>query len=275
MSTSIHDIPVRRITGEDTNLGEYSGKVLLVVNVASKCGLTPQYEALEKLYRNYRDRGLVVTGFPANDFRGHEPGSNDEIQTFCTSTFGVDFLCLKRSPSSGKEKHPLYKELIAAQPKATSTSDLHFSEKLKGHGIEPTTSARNSLELREVHRRPQRQSNRPVRAQHRSRRSGAGECPRKRTSQKLTWVPQRPGAPHLARFREMWDTTNLNLKRKSGLSKLPSFPIRGTGHDVSAAGLPRNDGICGLKIVKARRAGPPNVSPARKGWIRLWMTRAP
>ena len=91
MNTPIHQIPVRRITGEDTNLGEYSGKVLLIVNVASKCGLTKQYESLEKLYRDYRDRGLVVAGFPANDFKGQEPGSNDEIQNFCTSNFGVDF----------------------------------------------------------------------------------------------------------------------------------------------------------------------------------------
>ena len=80
MSTPIHQIPVRRITGEDANLGEYSGKVLLIVNVASKCGLTKQYESLEKLYRDYRDRGLVVAGFPANDFKGQEPGSNEEIQ---------------------------------------------------------------------------------------------------------------------------------------------------------------------------------------------------
>ena len=91
MSTPIQTIPVRRITGEDANLGEYSGKVLLVVNVASKCGLTKQYEALEKLYRDYRDRGLVVVGFPANDFRSQEPGTNEEIANFCTSNFGVDF----------------------------------------------------------------------------------------------------------------------------------------------------------------------------------------
>ena len=77
MSTPIQQIPVRRITGEDTNLGEYNGKVVLVVNVASKCGLTKQYEGLEKLYRDYRDRGFVVAGFPANDFREQEPGSKD------------------------------------------------------------------------------------------------------------------------------------------------------------------------------------------------------
>jgi glutathione peroxidase len=137
MSTPIQQIPVRRITGEDTNLGEYSGKVLLIVNVASKCGLTKQYEALEKLYRDYRDRGLVVAGFPANDFRGQEPGTNDEIQNFCTSNFGVDFPLFEKITVVGDGKHPLYKELIAAQPTAVSTSEVPFSENLKKYGIEP------------------------------------------------------------------------------------------------------------------------------------------
>ena len=136
MSTPIQKIPVRRITGEDTNLGEYSGKVLLVVNVASKCGLTKQYEALEKLYRDYRDRGLVVVGFPANDFKAQEPGTNDEIASFCTSNFGVDFPLFEKITVVGEGKHPLYKELIAAQPKATSTSEQPFSENLKRYGIE-------------------------------------------------------------------------------------------------------------------------------------------
>jgi glutathione peroxidase len=136
MSTPIQKIPVRRITGEDTNLGEYSGKVLLVVNVASKCGLTKQYESLEKLYRDYRDRGLVVAGFPANDFRGQEPGTNAEIESFCTSSFGVDFPLFEKITVVGEGKHPLYQELIAAQPKAISTSEVHFSENLKRHGIE-------------------------------------------------------------------------------------------------------------------------------------------
>jgi glutathione peroxidase len=136
MSTPIQKITVRRITGEDTNLGEYSGKVLLVVNVASKCGLTKQYESLEKLYREYRDRGLVVAGFPANDFRGQEPGANAEIQSFCTSNFGVDFPLFEKITVVGEGKHPLYKELIAAQPKAISTSEVHFSEDLKRYGIQ-------------------------------------------------------------------------------------------------------------------------------------------
>lgn len=137
MSTPIQEIPVRRITGEATTLGEYAGKVLLVVNVASKCGLTPQYEGLEKLYQTYRDRGLVVAGFPANDFKSQEPGSNADIQTFCTTNFGVDFPMFEKITVVGAAKHPLYKELIAAQPKAVSTSDVPFGEDLKKYGIEP------------------------------------------------------------------------------------------------------------------------------------------
>ncbi len=136
MTTPIQKIPVRRITGEDTNLGEYSGKVLLIVNVASKCGLTKQYESLEKLYRQYRDRGLVVAGFPANDFKAQEPGSNAEIANFCTSNFGVDFPLFEKITVVGEGKHPLYRELIAAQPTATSTGPVPFAEDLRKYGIE-------------------------------------------------------------------------------------------------------------------------------------------
>ena len=137
MSTPIQKIPVRRINGEDTNLGEYGGKVLLIVNVASKCGLTKQYESLEKLYREYRDRGLVVAGFPANDFKGQEPGSNEEIESFCKGTFGVDFPLFEKITVVGEGKHPLYSALIAAQPKAISTSTVPFEEDLKKYGIVP------------------------------------------------------------------------------------------------------------------------------------------
>jgi glutathione peroxidase len=137
MSTPIQQIPVRRITGEDTTLGEFSGKVLLIVNVASKCGLTKQYEGLEKLYRDHRGRGLVVAGFPANDFKGQEPGSNADIQNFCTGTFGVDFPLFEKITVVGEGKHPLYRALIEAQPKAISTSPVPFGENLKKYGIEP------------------------------------------------------------------------------------------------------------------------------------------
>jgi len=136
MSASILDIPVKKITGEDTSLGEFKGHVLLVVNVASKCGLTPQYEGLEKVYELYKGQGLVVAGFPANDFKSQEPGTNEEIQTFCTTNFGVKFPLFDKITVVGAEKHPLYAALIAAQPKAVSLSEVSWRDKLKGYGIE-------------------------------------------------------------------------------------------------------------------------------------------
>jgi glutathione peroxidase len=136
MSASILDIPIKKITGEDTSLAEFKGHVLLVVNVASKCGLTPQYEGLEKVYEQYKGQGLVVAGFPANDFKAQEPGTNEEIQTFCTTNFGVKFPMFEKITVAGPEKHPLYQALIAAQPKAVSVSEVPWRDKLKGYGIE-------------------------------------------------------------------------------------------------------------------------------------------
>jgi len=136
MATAIQDIPLKTITGEPSSLGNYAGKVLLVVNVASKCGLTPQYEGLEALYRKYRDQGLVVIGMPANDFAGQEPGTNEEIQSFCTTNYGVKFPMFSKISVAGDDKHPLYKVLTTAQPKAISVSEVPFREKLKGYGIE-------------------------------------------------------------------------------------------------------------------------------------------
>jgi glutathione peroxidase len=136
MSASVLDIPVKKITGEDTSLAEFKGHVLLVVNVASKCGLTPQYEGLEKIYEQYKGQGLVVAGFPANDFKAQEPGTNEEIQTFCTTNYGVKFPLFDKITVVGPEKHPLYKALIAEQPKAVSVSAVPFREKLKGYGID-------------------------------------------------------------------------------------------------------------------------------------------
>ncbi len=136
MSSLIYDIPVNKITGEPASLGDFKGKVLLVVNVASKCGLTPQYEALEKVYEQYKGQGLVITGFPANDFKSQEPGTEAEIQAFCTTNYGVKFPMFSKITVVGPNKHPLYSALIAAQPKAVSVSDVPFREKLKGFGIE-------------------------------------------------------------------------------------------------------------------------------------------
>jgi glutathione peroxidase len=136
MTTSLQDIPLKTITGRDASLAEHAGKVVLVVNVASKCGLTPQYEGLEKLYEHYRDQGLVVAGFPANDFGGQEPGANDEIAEFCTTNFGVKFPMYAKIAVTGPDKHPLYAALTSAAPKAAGDPDA-FRERLKGFGMTP------------------------------------------------------------------------------------------------------------------------------------------
>lgn len=137
MSASIYEIPVKKITGEDASLGEYKGKVILVVNVASKCGLTPQYEALEKVYEQFKGQGLVIAGFPANDFKSQEPGTEAEIQNFCTMNYGVKFPMFSKISVVGPEKHPLYKALISAQPTAVSVNEVSWADKLKGYGIQP------------------------------------------------------------------------------------------------------------------------------------------
>ncbi len=134
--SAIQEIPVKKITGEGTSLGEFKGDVLLVVNVASKCGLTPQYEGLEALNKRFGASGLKVLGFPANDFAGQEPGSNDEIQTFCQTTFGVDFPMFEKVAVTGPEKHPLYKALIEAQPKSVNSKEK-MTEGLIKYGVQP------------------------------------------------------------------------------------------------------------------------------------------
>lgn len=136
--TDLQSIPLKTIAGGDATLGDYAGKVLLVVNVASKCGLTPQYEGLENLYRKYRDRGLVVLGFPANDFGGQEPGSEDEIATFCTTNFGVDFPMFAKVTATGPDKHPLYAALTEAEPEAQGAGGAAMRERLKSHGMTVT-----------------------------------------------------------------------------------------------------------------------------------------
>jgi glutathione peroxidase len=115
----IYAISAPRIDGSAAALSEYAGNVMLIVNVASKCGLTPQYEGLEKLYAAYRDKGLVVLGFPANNFSGQEPGTNEDIQTFCRSVYGVDFPMFAKISVRGDDQSPLYDLLTAAQPTRT------------------------------------------------------------------------------------------------------------------------------------------------------------
>lgn len=133
--SKIYDIAVTSIDGKPQKLGDYAGKVMLIVNVASKCGLTPQYEGLEKAYEKLRDKGLVVLGFPCNQFGEQEPGSEAEIKDFCISNFGVKFPMFSKLDVNGATRHPLYQALIAARPKAVTGAGLR--EKLAGYGRKP------------------------------------------------------------------------------------------------------------------------------------------
>jgi len=137
MAELLQDIPLRRIDGSPATLRDFSGSVLLVVNVASKCGLTPQYEGLEALYAKYRAQGLVVLGFPANDFGAQEPGSNREIVEFCQTRFAVDFPMFEKIAVKGETQHPLYRELIAARPQARAKAGSNFAAKLAEYGQSP------------------------------------------------------------------------------------------------------------------------------------------
>jgi glutathione peroxidase len=112
---SIYDFSLNRIDGSKESLSIYRGKVLMIVNVASRCGNTPQYEGLESLFNKYRDRGFVVLGFPANDFAGQEPGSNAEIASYCRATWAVDFPMFEKISVKGEAAHPLY-EFLTSRP---------------------------------------------------------------------------------------------------------------------------------------------------------------
>ena len=105
---SIYDIAVKDIDGKDTTLAAYKGKVVLIVNVASHCGYTPQYKSLEAVYQKYKDQGFVVLGFPCNQFGGQEPGTNEEIKQFCTSKYDVTFPLFDKIEVNGPNRHPLY-----------------------------------------------------------------------------------------------------------------------------------------------------------------------
>lgn len=132
MST-LYDIPVRQIDGTPTTLAPFRGEVLLIVNVASKCGLTPQYEGLEKLYQQKKAQGLQVLGFPANNFAGQEPGTDAEISGFCTLNYDVHFPLFSKLSVKGEDRHPLYAALTAAQPEAIGDGPLR--QRLAGMGL--------------------------------------------------------------------------------------------------------------------------------------------
>ena len=123
MSAPVQDIAVNRIDGSPASLGEFAGKVVLVVNVASKCGLTPQYDGLEQLYETYGDKGFVVAGFPANEFAGQEPGSNAEIADFCETRLTIKFPMFEKIVVKGEGQHPLYAALTKAVPVAEGAGD--------------------------------------------------------------------------------------------------------------------------------------------------------
>jgi glutathione peroxidase len=135
--SEVQNLELSTITGEPATLGDYAGSVLLVVNVASKCGLTPQYEALERLYQERHDKGFEVLGFPANDFLGQEPGTNDEIAKYCRSTYSVSFPIFSKIHVTGDQQHPLYRALISTIPTAEGDPDA-FRQGLKTHGISAT-----------------------------------------------------------------------------------------------------------------------------------------
>ena len=137
MGSKIQQIPLQTIDGADATLGDYQGDVLLVVNVASKCGLTPQYEALEAIHERFRGEGFAVLGFPANDFGAQEPGTNEEISEFCGISYGVQFPMFSKIVVTGQDKHPLYAELTSAAPAAEGDKES-FRDNLKGYGMTPT-----------------------------------------------------------------------------------------------------------------------------------------
>ena len=152
--TTVHDFSVRSIDGTERPLKEYAGRPLLVVNVASRCGLTPQYEGLEALYRRYASRGLVILGFPCNDFAGQEPGTEAEIQSFCSTRYDVTFPLFSKVKVLGAEAHPLYAFLTKqdAPPKGPGDVTWNFekflvdrSGNVVGRFSPPTAPADESL----------------------------------------------------------------------------------------------------------------------------------
>ncbi|OBB27734.1 glutathione peroxidase [Mycolicibacterium peregrinum] len=124
---SLNDIPLTTLDGKPTTLAELATGAALVVNVASKCGLTPQYSALEKLAQDYAARGLTVVGVPCNQFMGQEPGSAEEIQTFCSTTYGVTFPLLAKTDVNGADRHPLYAELTQAADADGEAGDIQWN----------------------------------------------------------------------------------------------------------------------------------------------------
>ncbi|MFJ6015647.1 glutathione peroxidase [Streptomyces sp. NPDC092952] len=124
---TLHDIPLRTLTGEPTSLADYRDKAVLLVNVASQCGLTPQYAGLERLQKTYGGRGFTVLGVPCNQFAGQEPGTAEEIGTFCSTTYGVTFPLLEKTEVNGEDRHPLYAELTQLADADGEAGDVQWN----------------------------------------------------------------------------------------------------------------------------------------------------
>lgn len=125
--SALYDVPLRTLGGQPASLGQHEGKVLLLVNVASKCGLTPQYEGLERLQQRYADRGFTVLGFPSNQFNGQEPGTAEEIEAFCSTTYGVTFPLFEKADVNGEQRQPLYTELTKVADAGGEAGDVQWN----------------------------------------------------------------------------------------------------------------------------------------------------
>ena len=144
---TVYDFKMKNIKGQEVDLSDYSGKLLLIVNTASKCGFTPQYDGLEKLYQEYKDKGLVILGFPSNQFLAQEPGSDDDISSFCRLNYGVTFPLFSKIDVRGETADPLFKFLTEAAPfkgfelnkemgiKIQGVVKEHYPENLEGNGV--------------------------------------------------------------------------------------------------------------------------------------------
>jgi len=124
---SLYDIPVSRLDGTPSSLADFEGRAALIVNVASKCGLTPQYEQLEKIHEEYADRGFAVVGFPCNQFGGQEPGTADEIATFCSTTYGVTFPLFEKIDVNGEGRHAIYQALTETADAEGNAGDVQWN----------------------------------------------------------------------------------------------------------------------------------------------------
>lgn len=138
---SLPSIKLTHLNEHTEPLSVFAGKVLLIVNVASKCGLTPQYEALEKIYKTYHDQGFEILGFPCNDFAGQEPGDADDISAFCSLNYGVTFPIFAKIEINTANRHPIYRWLIEALPKAIEKTDGHLKPLLTQHALLPTNES--------------------------------------------------------------------------------------------------------------------------------------